>query len=146
MVNIIDYLFFRIYNFFNKREKEFVMLSALTIIYAIELSLLIFLNNSINLFVEFVFINDFLKNNRDNKIIIVVIIAIILYIVNYIYFSPKTKPEYYSELEKKYKQEKYKLPIWIILASPVWITLICTIGYGAIQGTLKFSLLDRILN
>lgn len=145
-MKLLDYIFFRLYDYFLKKEKDFVMTNTLMMILAIELSLLLFIYYSTLLFVDSNPIRDFIQNNRDKKFLIIGVSMCLTMIPNYIYFSPKREKKYYEGLKKKYYREKYKTHIWVIFGAPIYITLISTIGYGLIKGTLRFPLFEKILN
>lgn len=145
-MSLLDYIFFRFYDYFKKKKQGFEMINTMIIIYITEISLLLFTYYFFSLFVELYFIKDFFQENRNNKVLITVVFTIAVSILNYIYFSPKREIDYYLMLEKKYLKEKYKLPICILFCFPIFISLISVIGYGLIKGTLKFPILDNLLN
>lgn len=143
-MTLLDYIFFRFYDYFKRKKDYYAMTNTLMIVYIIELSLFLFTYYFISLFVELNFIKNILQENRSNKILIATILTIVIFFLNYIYFSPKRKKDYYLGLEKKYLKDKYKLPMWIMFSFPIFILLISIIGYGLIKGTLRSPLLDSL--
>lgn len=145
-MSLLDYIFFRFYDYFKKKKEGLEMINTMIIIYITEISLLLFIYYFSSLFIELSFIKELFQENRNNKVLITIIFTLVVFVLNYIFFSPKKEIDYYLMLEKKYKKEKYKLPIWILFCFPIFFSLISFIGYGLIKGTLRFPILDNLLN
>lgn len=137
-----DYIVFRIFEYFNRRNDGLVVMNSIFFLGLFEASLLVPLFLIINSFIHFDPQNYFGVDNRI-KYYIGIPLGLFLIIINCIFYIKKLKGEKLQELYQKYHKEKYKIPLWVIFASPVFFVFICPIIYGALNGTLHFPILEK---
>lgn len=143
-MNIFNYLLFRLYEFFSKRDKSFLLVNISIFLIACQCSFFLFIYFIGSLIFDFSNIRLFVTTHRENKFFIIAPIALILFILNYVYLSKKEHLGIFNELEKKYKRDKYWLPMWIIFSIPIMITLVAVLTPGIVNGTARFPLFEKL--
>lgn len=144
MMNYIEYIFFRLYECFSRKDKDSVIVNIAIFLLMIESSLFVLFVFWGGLIINMDFVHNFLGQHRENKLYTIIPISIILFIANYIPLKIKYKNGYFNALIAKYKKDKYELPMWVIFSIPVIIILVSIIGYGFVKGTVRFPLLESL--
>lgn len=143
-MNIFNYLLFRLYEHFSKSDKSFLLVNISIFLIACQCSFFLFIYFIGSLIYDFSNIRLFVTTHRENKFFIIVPIALVLFVLNYVYLSKKEYLGIFNEWEKKYKRDKYWLPMWIIFSIPIMITLVAVLAPGIVNGTAKFPLFENL--
>jgi hypothetical protein len=138
---MFDYIGYRVFEYFNKKDKAFTVLNTINFLVVLQGSLIVPLFIFVNLFMR-IDPQVFGENNRM-KYYIGIPLYIILIAINSYIFKKKLKGEGLKKLKEKYHKERYSLSIWWIFLSPIFFLFIIPIILGAINGTLHFPFLEK---
>ena len=136
---MVNYIVFRVYEFFSRKTLDQAMNKTISFISLLQISLLV------PMFIPFMKMSFFLENKLDgrSKYIFAIIVGLTLVFLNRIWIKKKLSGNRLKEIERKYKKEKYTLPIWMIFILPVLFVFGTPIIYGAINGTLSFPIFEK---
>lgn len=138
---MFNYIAYRVFEHFHKRESESAVSKTINFLALFQGTLIVPVFMAINLFTKI----DPQVFGQDNRIkyYIGIPLAVILIIINTIFFKRKLKGEQLKVLEDKYYKERYLLPTWIIFAAPIIFVFVLPIAYGALNGTISFPFLEK---
>jgi hypothetical protein len=141
MKNIFDYIGYRIFEYFNQKDKTLSISKTINFLALLQGSLIVPLFILINLFTR-VDPQIFGLDNRI-KYYIGILLALILILVNHYIFKKKLNSEGLKVLHEKYHKEKYAFSVWFIFLAPAFFVFICPLIYGILNGTIYFPFLMK---
>lgn len=138
---MFNYIAYRIYEYFHEKENKTAIPKTINFLALFQGTLIVPIFIAINL----VFRIPIHLLGEDSRIVYYIGIpfAVILMVVNTVYFKEKLKGERLKTLKDKYQKEKYLIPTWVIIATPVIFVFVIPIFYGVLNGTISFPLLVK---
>ncbi|WP_189360731.1 hypothetical protein [Algibacter mikhailovii] len=141
MMMILDYLIYRVFGYFDKKNPSKAKSNTINFISIFEGTVLV------PIFLIFNGITKIYSTpenpNPSMKYYIGIPLAILLLILNTKYIKIKLKNNGIDLLNSRFKNTLNWIPIWLIFSSPIIFVFVCPIIYGAINGTLSFPLFEK---
>jgi hypothetical protein len=141
MSNIFDYIGYRVFEYFNKKDETHSLSRTISFISILQITLLVPLFLVINSVTK-IDLQEIVDYNRF-KYYIGIALAIVLIMLNTYFFHKKFKGENLKILQDKYQWKHYPFSIWWIFLAPIFFVFIIPIIYGALNGTIHFPFLEK---
>jgi len=141
MSNIFDYIGYRVFEYFNKKDETHSLSRTISFISILQITLLVPLFLVINSVTK-IDLQEIGDYNRF-KYYIGIALAIVLIMLNTYFFHKKFKGENFKILQDKYHRKHYPFSIWWIFLAPIFFVFIIPIIYGALNGTIHFPFLEK---
>lgn len=131
---MFNYVAYRVYEYFQSKNEKTSVENTINFLALFQGTLIVPVFMAINL-IKKIDPQIFGQDSRI-KYYIGIPLAIVLLIVNNIFYKRKLKGEQLNKLKNKYHKVKYALPIWLIFAAPIIFVFVLPIAYGIMNGTL----------
>lgn len=138
---MLDWILYRVFEYFGEKDSSMANSNTVNFMVLLQASLIVPIFIFINLITEIE--PQFLNEDSRSKYYIGVPLAIILIVLNSYWIKKKLKADKLNDLRNRFQKKKYKIPIWIILLSPVFFAFVCPIIYGMCNGTLSLPFLEK---
>jgi len=134
-MKLIDYIFYRVFQYFDKKNPSMTKSNSVNFMVLFEASLIV------PIFMIFNGIFHFFSSpenpNLRMKYFIGIPLAVILIIGNTFYFKRKLTKTGIEKLRTKFYGKENLIPIWIIFIAPIIFVFVLPILYGWINGSLR---------